>query len=81
MNAQAIKEIKEINAQHAKEAKVNTVDIRSSAGQGQEQRNVQVVHQPHPSAKTNTSGGVLTTAAAAVANTLQSAKDAISKND
>ncbi|KAM2876185.1 hypothetical protein COP2_019207 [Malus domestica] len=45
MNAQAIKEIKEINAQHAKEAKVNTVDIQSSAGQGQEQRNVQVVHQ------------------------------------
>ncbi|RXH75385.1 hypothetical protein DVH24_030106 [Malus domestica] len=43
MNAQAIKEIKEINAQHAKEAKVNTVDIQSSAGQGQEQRNVQLM--------------------------------------
>ncbi|KAL6277607.1 hypothetical protein ACE6H2_021208 [Prunus campanulata] len=79
MNAQAIKEMKDKNAQSPKEIKVNTVDIRSSAGQDHEQRNVQVVHQPHPSAKTNTSGGVLTSAAAAVATTLQSAKDAISK--
>ncbi|KHN36261.1 hypothetical protein glysoja_003384 [Glycine soja] len=54
------------------EKKVETVDYRSSAGQRQEERNVQVIHQPH---STNTSGGVL----AAAATTLQSAKDAISK--
>ncbi|VVA17265.1 PREDICTED: POPTR_0007s10560g [Prunus dulcis] len=82
MNAQAIKEVKDKNAQSPKETKVNTVDVRSSAGQqGHEHSNVQVVHQPHPSAKTNTSGGVLTGAAAAVATTLQSAKDAISKHE
>ncbi|KAK9949016.1 hypothetical protein M0R45_004564 [Rubus argutus] len=82
MNAQAIKEIKERNAQaRAKETKVNTVDNRSSVGKGQEQRNVQVVHQSHPLLIKNTSGGVLTGAAAAVASTLQSAKEAISKNE
>jgi hypothetical protein len=57
------------------ERKVETVDHLSSAGQGQEQRNVQVIHQPH----SKTSGGVLTGAAAAVVSTLESAKDAISK--
>ncbi|TKY70613.1 hypothetical protein E2542_SST06904 [Spatholobus suberectus] len=64
-----------VNAQNSMEKKVATVDYRSSAGQGQEERNVQVIHQPH----SNTSGGVLAGAAAAVATTLQSAKDAISK--
>nr|KYP52439.1 hypothetical protein KK1_025744 [Cajanus cajan] len=64
-----------VNAQNHMEKKVETVDHRSSAGQGQEERNVQVIHQPHP----KTSGGVLSGAAAAVASTLQSAKDAISK--
>ncbi|XP_050384628.1 uncharacterized protein LOC126801197 [Argentina anserina] len=82
MNAQAIKEIKARNEEaSAKETKVNKVDNRSSAGQGQEQRNVQVIHQSHPSPIPNTSGGVLTGAAAAVASTLKSAKEAISKND
>ncbi|CAJ1929473.1 unnamed protein product [Sphenostylis stenocarpa] len=56
------------------EKKVETVDYRSSAGQGQEERNVQVIHQPH---STNTSGGVLAGAAAAVASTLQSAQNKI----
>jgi len=65
-----------VNAQNGMEKKVETVDYRSSAGQRQEERNVQVIHQPH---STNTSGGVLAGAAAAVASTLQSAKDAISK--
>jgi len=64
-----------VNAQNSMERKVETVDYRSSAGQGQEERNVQVIHQP----QSNTSGGVLAGAAAAVASTLQSAKDAISK--
>ena len=64
-----------VNAQNGMEKKVETVDYRSSAGQRQEERNVQVIHQPH---STNTSGGVLA-GAAAVASTLQSAKDAISK--
>ncbi|KAM5576657.1 hypothetical protein ABKV19_007484 [Rosa sericea] len=82
MNAQAIKELKARNEEaSAKETKVNTVDNQSSAGQGQEQRNVQVVHQSHPSPIANTSGGVLTSAAAAVASTLRSAKEAISKID
>lgn len=67
-----------MNAQSAMERKVETVDYRSSAGQGQEERNVQVIHQPH-STTTATSGGVFAGAAAAVASTLQSAKDAISK--
>ncbi|KAK7307657.1 hypothetical protein VNO77_40904 [Canavalia gladiata] len=57
------------------EKKVETVDYRSSPGQGVEGRNVQVVHQP----RSTTSGGVLAGAAASVASTLQSAKDAISK--
>ncbi|XP_061341570.1 uncharacterized protein LOC133287891 [Gastrolobium bilobum] len=74
MNEQA-KKNETMNAQSGMERKVETVDYRSSAGQGQEERNVQVIHQPHSA----TSGGVLTNAAAAVASTLQSAKEAISK--
>ena len=54
------------------------MDYRSLAGQGQEQRSVQVIHQPHSSENSTTSGGVLAGAAAAVATTLQSAKDAVS---
>jgi len=59
------------------EKKVESVDYRSSAGQGQEMRNVEVIHQPHTTK--NTSGGILAGAAAAVTTTLQSAKDAVSK--
>ncbi|KAG4973196.1 hypothetical protein AAZX31_11G051000 [Glycine max] len=74
MNEQAAKKNDIVNAQNGMEKKVESVDYRSSAGQGQEEKNVQVkvIHQPH---STNTSGGVL----AAAATTLQSAKDAISK--
>ncbi|CAH2043205.1 unnamed protein product [Thlaspi arvense] len=54
---------------------VETTEIRSSAGKGTEQRNVEVVHQSHP----KTSGGVLVGAAAAVESTLESAKEVISK--
>ncbi|KAK7309185.1 hypothetical protein RJT34_05718 [Clitoria ternatea] len=76
MNEQA-KKNEVVNSQNTVERKVETVDHRSSAGQStQEERNVQVVHQPH---STKTSGGVLAGAAAAVATTLQSAKEAISK--
>ncbi|XP_027360208.1 uncharacterized protein LOC113868638 [Abrus precatorius] len=74
MNEQA-KKNETLNAQNPAERKVETVDYRSSAGQGQAERNVQVIHQP----RSTTSGGVLAGAAAAVASTLQSAKDAISK--
>ncbi|KAL2348360.1 hypothetical protein Fmac_002360 [Flemingia macrophylla] len=74
MNEQA-KQNEAVNAQNNMEKKVETVEYRSSAGQGQEERNVQVTHQPH----SKTSGGVLSGAAAAVASTLQSAKDAISE--
>lgn len=50
----------------------------SSPGQGQEVRSVQVIHQPHSSGNSTTSGGLLVGAAAAVASTLQSIKDASS---
>ncbi|KAK4771846.1 hypothetical protein SAY86_013621 [Trapa natans] len=58
----------------------NTVDYQSTAGQGQQLRNVQVVHQTHNNnpASAKTSGGVLTAAAASAASSLQSAKEAIS---
>lgn len=67
------------NAQgQAVETRVDTVDYLSSAGQGQQQRSVQVVHQSNPVDDSATSSGVLANAAAAVTSTLQSAKDAIS---
>lgn len=55
------------------------MDYRSLAGGGQEQKNVQVIHQPNSSGNSTTSGGVLADAAAALETTLQSAKDAISR--
>ncbi|KAK7406505.1 hypothetical protein VNO78_08132 [Psophocarpus tetragonolobus] len=81
MNQQAKNE--SVNAENPMEKKVETVEYRSSAGQGQEERKVQVIHQPH-STKTNdgvlSAAGAATGAAAAViASTLQSAKDAVSK--
>ncbi|XP_031737171.1 uncharacterized protein LOC105434696 [Cucumis sativus] len=80
MNMQANKEVERRNAQGQVEKRVETVDYRSSVGQGLEKRNVQVVHLPHSSTENfATSGGVLAGAAAAVANTLQSAKEAISR--
>ncbi|KAJ7944468.1 Small GTPase superfamily, ARF type [Quillaja saponaria] len=78
MNIQTGKTSETVNINGATESKVDTKDYHSSAGQGQEERNVQVVHQPHPSKGSTTSGGVLAGAAAAVESTLESAKDAIS---
>ncbi|XP_057481125.1 uncharacterized protein LOC130768139 [Actinidia eriantha] len=69
-----------MNSQDQRERTVNAVDYRSSVGQGQEQKPVQVVHQPHPlAADATTSSGVLAGAAASVASTFQSAKEAISR--
>lgn len=50
----------------------------SSPGHSQEVRSVQVIHQPHSSGNSNTSGGLLAAAAVAAAATLQSVKDASS---
>ncbi|KAL3646323.1 hypothetical protein CASFOL_011503 [Castilleja foliolosa] len=85
MNASANKGINNNTpgGQAQAERKVETVDYRVSAGQGQEQmQRVQIVHQPHspPMAGSNTSGSILANAAASVAATLQSAKDDISRN-
>ncbi|KAE8701191.1 putative microtubule binding protein [Hibiscus syriacus] len=57
----------------------NVDSYNSSAGQGQELKNEQLSHQHSPS-DPKTSGSVLTSAAAAVAITLESAKDALSRN-
>ncbi|MCD7454994.1 hypothetical protein HAX54_026722 [Datura stramonium] len=75
MNSSANMGCQDVNAQNQKERRVETVDYQSSVGQGQEQRPVEVIHQP----QSNTSGGVLANAAAAVASTLESAKKAISQ--
>ncbi|KAI3411346.1 uncharacterized protein J3R85_018136 [Psidium guajava] len=57
---------------------VDTIDYRSSAWQGQEQRNVQIIHQARPKGDNPTSsGGLLAGAAVSVASTLESAKDVI----
>ncbi|PON84690.1 hypothetical protein TorRG33x02_195170 [Trema orientale] len=73
----------EINEGAAVESKVNTVDYRTPPGEeGKEpkEEGVQVVHLTRKGAGSASSGGgVLAKAAAAVANTLQSAKDAISR--
>ncbi|KAK4841071.1 hypothetical protein QYF36_024932 [Acer negundo] len=75
MNIQARKETECVNEQGGIERRVvETTDYRSSAGQAQELRTVEVIHQSHP----NTSGGLLVGAAAAVESTFQSAKEAIS---
>ncbi|KAL5707069.1 hypothetical protein ACHQM5_025163 [Ranunculus cassubicifolius] len=60
------------------ETKVNTVDYRSPAGEDQPaiKENVQIVHQTE--AGDEKSVGAISTAAAAVTNVVQSAKDAIS---
>ncbi|WRX10982.1 hypothetical protein QQP08_003469, partial [Theobroma cacao] len=78
MNTQARKESEITNAQGEVERKVETVDYCSSAGKGKEVKTVQVIHQ-YPGSNQKTGGVVLTGAAAAVASTLESAKDAISR--
>ncbi|XP_050206857.1 uncharacterized protein LOC126656354 [Mercurialis annua] len=80
MNTQIRKETLS-NAQDNVEKRIETTDYRSSAGQGQELRSVEVIHQTNPNKENiHTSGGVLSDAAASVAATLQSAKEAITKN-
>lgn len=65
------------NEDQKEEKKVETVDYQSSAGQCHEvKKPVQVIHQPHPS---NDTDGVLANAATTVANTLQSAKETVSR--
>ncbi|XP_027907975.1 uncharacterized protein LOC114167177 [Vigna unguiculata] len=66
-----------VNAENCMEKKVACVDYRSSAGQGQEIRKVDVIHELHTT--NNTTGGILAGATAAVTSTLQSAKDAMAK--
>ncbi|KAK6798369.1 hypothetical protein RDI58_006071 [Solanum bulbocastanum] len=70
MNSSTNKDVKAPN-------QMESVDYKSSVGQGQEQRPVEVIHQPQ--IQSNTSGGVLANAAASVASTLESAKRAISR--
>ncbi|VFQ70345.1 unnamed protein product [Cuscuta campestris] len=67
-----------MDSQGQVERKVETVDLRSSAGQSQEKRAVEIIHQPNDDKKT--SGAVLTNAAASVVSTLDSAKEAISNS-
>ncbi|XP_024020660.1 uncharacterized protein LOC21392621 [Morus notabilis] len=68
------------NEQGEVETKVNTVDYQSSAGQGQQKRDVQVIHKSHPSENSTTTGGgsVLSSAATAASAAVQSSKDALS---
>ncbi|XP_059293557.1 uncharacterized protein LOC132046815 [Lycium ferocissimum] len=80
MNSSANKGTQDVNAQNQMERRVETLDYQSSVGQGQEQRPVEIIHQPQISTPlSNTSGGVLSNAAASVASTLESAKRAISR--
>ncbi|XP_050240830.1 uncharacterized protein LOC126689649 [Quercus robur] len=80
MNQSATEGKENTGAKRATEVRVDTVDYQSLAGGGQEQKNVQVIHQPNSSGNSTTSGGVLAdAAAAALETTLQSARDAISR--
>ncbi|KAF5752872.1 hypothetical protein HS088_TW01G00790 [Tripterygium wilfordii] len=76
MSSRTERETTTTNADGMVERRVETTDFRSSAGQGQEQRDVQVIHEPKIDSKT--SGGTLAGAAAAAATALQSAQNAIS---
>ncbi|KAE8695950.1 putative LRR receptor-like serine/threonine-protein kinase [Hibiscus syriacus] len=64
---------------HLPQTTMDTDKILECPWQGQELKNVQLSHQHSPS-NPKTSGSVLTSAAAAVAITLESAKDALSRN-
>ena len=59
--------------------RLDTVDFRTSAGEPQEERKVQVIHLSHPTQGSKTSEGVLAGAVAVVVTDLKSAKGAISK--
>ncbi|KAK3019071.1 hypothetical protein RJ639_004358 [Escallonia herrerae] len=62
-------------------ARPRTEACGGDSGQGQEQRPVEVIHEPHSATPdvAGTGGGVLASAAASVSATLHSAKEAISK--
>ncbi|XP_027078667.2 uncharacterized protein [Coffea arabica] len=80
MNPSANRETGAVNAQGQVERRVDSTDYRSSAGGGLDQKPVQVIHQHHDSSPdSKTSGGVLANAAASIASTLESAKEAISR--
>ncbi|KAF5736085.1 hypothetical protein HS088_TW14G00219 [Tripterygium wilfordii] len=68
-----------INEQGAVETKVETVDYQSPAGEDKDPRleKVGVVHLRRDDGRSGNKGGVLAGAAAAVANTFKSAKNAI----
>lgn len=74
-----LKGSEKINEEGAIETKVETVDERSPPGQSEEPRNEKttVVHLTRKQGDDSQGRGVLGSAAAAVANTLRSAKDAI----
>ncbi|KAL6013672.1 hypothetical protein ACLOJK_004170 [Asimina triloba] len=61
-----------------KERRVQTVDHHSPAEQGQKQwtREIEVIHQHHPTSEA-AGGGVVAGAAEAMANTIQSVIDAL----
>nr|GLL26435.1 hypothetical protein DM860_014504 [Ipomoea trifida]GMC99225.1 hypothetical protein DM860_014504 [Ipomoea batatas]GMD00937.1 hypothetical protein DM860_014504 [Ipomoea batatas] len=77
MNTSASAANKGMSAQGQMERKVETVDYESCAGHAQEQRPVEVTHQP---VNKKTSGALLTNAAASVVSTLDSAKEALSNS-
>ncbi|XP_059639672.1 uncharacterized protein LOC132282058 [Cornus florida] len=83
MNTSAKEGTETENAQGQMERSVDTVDYRSSPGQCQELRPVQVVHQSHspPAVDSNSSGAILADAAASVASALQSAREVLSRNN
>ncbi|KAL9340860.1 hypothetical protein Peur_067079 [Populus x canadensis] len=77
-NHDACQETEATNTQGVPEKRVETVDYKSSPGQGQEMRRVVVIHQSNHHDNSTTSGGILAGAAASVASTLEFAKDVIS---
>ncbi|PON67201.1 Small GTPase superfamily, ARF type [Trema orientale] len=83
MDAQPRKESETVNELGEVETKVSTVDYRSSAGQGQEKTDVQVIHKSHPSGNSSAGSGgagILAGAVAAAAVSIQSAKDTLNSS-
>ncbi|XP_042488650.1 uncharacterized protein LOC122068809 [Macadamia integrifolia] len=82
-NSQLHKVSERRNEEGLQETIVETVDYRSYAGQDPQKQlrreDVEVIHQHHPDQGGSGSGaGVLGGAASVIANTIKSAKDAIS---
>ncbi|KAK2967632.1 hypothetical protein RJ640_030503 [Escallonia rubra] len=80
-NASANKGTVDAQSRDGNKVVVEAVDYRSSAGQGQEQRPVEVIHEPHSATPdvARIGGGILASAAASVSATLRSAKEVLSK--